>query len=384
VFVYSMGLTQYEFGVDNVKMVVNLALARGMIGKTHCGILPIRGHSGVQGSAECGADASKLPGAQAITEENCKRLERHYGHPIPHRAGTRAAELMDTARNTGLDVLYLVGGNHLETMPDRKGTQRALQNVRLRVHQDIVVNSSTLLPAKQAVIVLPAQTRYEQRGGGTSTSTERRIRFSPEVRGPRIAEAKPEWEIPLLIGRRLKPDQPKLFGHANPEQVRAEMARVMPLYDGIDRLRQEGDALQWGGPSLGHNGFPNMPHNRARFSVVAIPRIDVPIDRFMLTMRRGKQFNSITYGDADPLTGSTKRNQILLDPRDLQRLGLKEGAEVVVHSSSASMNATVRSGPCRSQHVQGFWPECNVLLTPKYDSASGEPDYNTTVSIEPR
>ena len=39
-----MGLTQYEFGVDNVKAVVNLALARGMLGREKCGVMPIRGH----------------------------------------------------------------------------------------------------------------------------------------------------------------------------------------------------------------------------------------------------------------------------------------------------------------------------------------------------
>src|SRR6266850_8198498 len=49
VFVYSMALTQHEFGVDNVKAIVNLALSRGMLGRDKCGIMPIRGHSGVQG-----------------------------------------------------------------------------------------------------------------------------------------------------------------------------------------------------------------------------------------------------------------------------------------------------------------------------------------------
>ena len=64
----------------------------------------------------------------------------------------------------------------------------------LRIHQDIVLNSSTLLDARQGVLVLPAQTRYEQKSGGTSTTTERRIRFTPEIPGPRIAEARAESE----------------------------------------------------------------------------------------------------------------------------------------------------------------------------------------------
>lgn len=382
VFVYSMGLTQYEFGVENVKMVVNLALARGMIGREHCGILPIRGHSGVQGSAECGADADKLPGAVDITEENCVRLEAEYGHPIPRRAGLRAAHLLERAGEQGLDVLYLVGGNHLETMPDRKHARHALENVKLRVHQDIVLNTSTLLACKGAVMVLPAETRYEQRGGGTSTSTERRIRFSPEIAGPRIEEARPEWEIPALIGQKLLPERKDLFAYPDAAAVRAEMARVMPLYAGIERLEREGDWVQWGGARLGSDGFPNLPDGRARFSVVAIPRVEVPEGVFLLTMRRGRQFNSMTYGSSDPLTRGADRNAILIDRRDLQELGLNEGERVLVSSETASMDATVRSGPCRRGHVQGFWPECNVLLDRRYDPASGEPDYNTRVLIE--
>src|SRR5439155_5767225 len=62
VFVYSMGLTQHRFGVDNVKALVNLALARGMVGRERCGIMAIRGHSGVQGGGECGVDPDKYPG----------------------------------------------------------------------------------------------------------------------------------------------------------------------------------------------------------------------------------------------------------------------------------------------------------------------------------
>ena len=35
--------------------------------------------------------------------------------------------------------------------------------------------------AKEEVILLPAKTRYEQDDGGTETTTERRILFSPEI-----------------------------------------------------------------------------------------------------------------------------------------------------------------------------------------------------------
>jgi molybdopterin-dependent oxidoreductase alpha subunit len=381
VIIYSMGLTQYAFGVENVKMVVNLALARGMIGREKCGIVPIRGHSGVQGTAECGADADKLPGAVDITDENCARVEQAWQHPIPQRRGLRAAHLLDRAGESGLDVLYLVGGNHLETMPDRAHAKRALSNVKLRVHQDIVLNTSTLLDAREAVLVLPAQTRYEQKSGGTSTSTERRIRFTPEIPGPRIAEARAEWEIPALIGRALRPGREDLFGYTDTAQIREEMAKVMPLYAGIEKLEKAGDHVQWGGEQLGRDGFTNMPDGRARFSVVSIPRVDVPEGRFLLTSRRGKQFNSITYGPKDPVTNAA-RDTVFLAEKDMEALGLADGDRVVVKSELGQMRAVARKGPCRPRHVQAFWPECNAVTPRRYDPASGEPDYNTAVSIE--
>src|SRR5262245_1624244 len=68
---------------------------------------------------------------------------------------------------------------------------------------------------------------------------------------------------------------------------------------------------------------------------------------------------------------------------DMSRLGIAEGGRVVVRSDAGIMNGVARSGPCRPNHVQAFWPECNPLLARRYDPASGEPDYNIAVTIEP-
>ena len=38
-----------------------------------------------------------------------------------------------------------------------------------------------LVEPADTVYVLPTRTRYEQTGGGTETSTERRVIFSPEI-----------------------------------------------------------------------------------------------------------------------------------------------------------------------------------------------------------
>ncbi len=383
VLLYSMGLTQYTFGVDNVKMVVNLALSRANIGREKTGIIPIRGHSGVQGTAECGVDADKLPGGIDITEESCAKLEAAWGHAIPHKKGLKAAHALDAAARGEIDLMYLVGGNFLDTMPDPDNARRGLCRPRVRIHQDIVLNSSTLVDAEELVLVLPAQTRYES--GGTSTSTERRIRYSPAIEDPdgvSVAEARAEWLIPALIGRALAPGHKQLFAWQSPADVRAEMGRLMPLYAGIEGLAQEGQWVQWGGARLGQNGFPNMPDGRARFSTVTIPTPALPAGKIMLTTRRGKQFNSITYGQKDPITASARRDVVLFHRDDLAQLDIRDGDRVVLRSDAGVMEATARSGPCRRRHAQAFWPEANVLLSRAYDPVSGEPDYNAVVSVE--
>src|ERR671919_233767 len=232
VIVYSLGLTQHEFGVDNVTAIVNLALSRGMLGREKCGIMPIRGHSGVQGGGECGSEPDKFPGGFPVNDENARRFSNLWRHPVSSNPGLKVPQMIDTAHKGQLKFLYSIGGNLLETMPDRKFVAEALTRVPVRVHQDIVLNSSMLMEAEQAVLILPGQTRYEQRGGGTSTSTERRIRFTPEITGHPIGESRPEWEIPALIGRAAMPNGDLLFPFQDTQSIREEMSRVMPIYKG--------------------------------------------------------------------------------------------------------------------------------------------------------
>src|SRR3954469_17193238 len=63
VMVWSMGLTQHAHGVDTIKALMNVGLARGLPGRPNRGLVPIRGHSGVQGGAEVGC----VPGLDEAT-----------------------------------------------------------------------------------------------------------------------------------------------------------------------------------------------------------------------------------------------------------------------------------------------------------------------------
>lgn len=382
VFVYSMGLTQHRFGVDNVKALVNLALARGMVGREKCGIMAIRGHSGVQGGGECGVDPDKYPGGfEVANDEDRRRFETLWDHPLPAWKGHRTLQMMEAAHRGELDLLYSVGGNLLETMPDRTYMADALSRVRLRIHQDIVLNSSSLLPGR-TVLLLPAQTRYETPGGGTATSTERRIRFSPEIAGPRIAEARPEWEIPVRIAIAARPALARHLAWRGTADIRREMTRTMPLYAGVDGLEREGQWVQWGGERLHAGGFTRMPGGRARFTPVPVPRIEIPEGSFYLTTRRGKQFNSIVQGGRDFLMGSGTRGDVLMSPADAGRLGVRDGDGVRLRSEVGSWVGVARLAPMKERHLQTYWPETNVLIPRRFDPVSGEPDYNVMVTAE--
>ena len=382
VLLYSMGLTQHRFGVENVKAVVNLALARGFLGRDKCGVLPIRGHSGVQGGGECGVDPDKYPGGfEVANPEDRARFERLWGGPLPAWKGHRTLQMLEAAHRGELDFLYSLGGNLLETMPDRSYMSEALSRVKLRVHQDIVLNSSALLPG-ETVILLPAETRYETAGGGTATSTERRIRFSPEIEGPRIAEARPEWLIPTQVAIAARIPLATRLAWTGPAEIRREMAEAMPLYAGIEKLEFEGQSVQWGGAQLYRDGFTKMPGGRARFSCVAVPRIDIPAGRFFLTTRRGKQFNSMVGGGRDFLMGSTARHDVLIHPEDAAALGVGDGAGLRLRSEVGEWTGIARLAPMKPRHLQAYWPETNVLIPRTFDPVSGAPDYNVMVSVE--
>src|SRR5439155_12931669 len=127
------------------------------------------------------------------------------------RPGLTAEEMLEAADRGELDVLYSSGGNFLEVLPDPARVRRALGRVPLRVHQDIVLSSQMLVDPGDTVVLLPAATRYEQRGGGTQTTTERRIVFSPEIPGSRVGEARSEWEIFVDLARRIDPSRAQLM-----------------------------------------------------------------------------------------------------------------------------------------------------------------------------
>jgi molybdopterin-dependent oxidoreductase alpha subunit len=384
VLVWSMGITQHRNGTDAVTAIVNLGLARGNIGRRGAGLMPIRGHSGVQGGAEMGAYATALPGGVAITEGSATELSARYGFAVRAVPGLTAEEMVLAAGRGEVDVLYSSGGNFLDVLPDPDAVTAALARVPVRVHQDIVVTSQMLVDPGETVVLLPACTRYEQPGGGTETTTERRIVFGPEIEGPRIGEARAEWDIFGDLAARVRPDLAAQVRFPNADAIRAEIAEVVPAYRGIDELGRLGDSVQWGGPRLGVAGEFATADGRAHFVTVRPVAVPVPgRGAFVLSTRRGKQFNSMVYAERDPLTGAG-RDAVLMHEADARAVGVGAGAAVMLRSEHGEMTARVHLAPIRSGNVQVFFPEGNVLLPAGVlDRDSGVPDYTTRVDVLP-
>jgi predicted molibdopterin-dependent oxidoreductase YjgC len=269
VFVYCVEPLQHESGAGNVAAVVNLALIRGMLGREKCGILPILSQSGIQGARDCGAEPDAFPGGIPVADESARRFSNLWYHPAPSNRGLSMPQIIDAAGRGKLKFMYSIGGDLFDTATDQRCVAEALGRVPLRIHQDVALNPSMLADGAGTVLILPAQTRYEQRGGGTTTSTERKILFTPEIPGHAVGESLPSWEIPTLIGRRSMPNGEFLFPFRETRAIRSEMARVIPIYQGIEKLNKAGDTLQWGGPHLFKGGkFRGMPGERALFSII--------------------------------------------------------------------------------------------------------------------
>ena len=330
-----------------------------------------------------------FPGYVPIDAEGAKRMEALWGFAVPEWRGWMAGEMIEAAHARELDLLWCVGGNFVETLPEPERVRESLERVPLRVHQDVVVSPTALVdPADGdgAVLLLPATTRYEQPGGGTETTTERRIVFSPEIPGRRIGEARSEWQVLVELLARVHPRRAAQVGLADAAAIRADIARAVPFYAGIELLRAKGDSIQYGGARLCES--PAGPRfetrdGRAQFARVPLDGESIPAGRFRASTRRGKQFNSMVWGERDPLTGA-RRDEVLISAEDCQRLGLRPGDRVRLRSEVGTLEGRVHVAPIRPGNLQVHWPEGNALVAHgRYDPRCGEPDYNAWVEVEP-
>ena len=266
-----MGITQHANGVDNVTAIVNLALARGNVGRKGAGLMPIRGHSGVQGGSEMGAYATAFPGGVAVDEHDApRRCRRPTGSRSASRPGLTAEAMVEAGARGQIDVLYSSGGNFLDVLPDPDFVRDALERVPVRVHQDIVVSSQMLVDPGEVVVLLPGV--HALRAARRRHRDDDRAPHPVQPRDPGPADRRGAQRVgDLRRPRSPRPPRPRRTCSTSPTPTRCATRSPgsCPTYAGIEQLGKLGDAVQWGGTRLCADGEFPTPDGKAQFSPVA-------------------------------------------------------------------------------------------------------------------
>lgn len=119
VFAWGMGMTHHVHGTTNVEAIANLALIRGMIGKRFSGLLPLRGHSNVQGIGTIGVKP-------VLARDVLKRMEDVFGVSFPEEKGLDTMACLKRAEAGEVDAAVIMGGNLWAATPDTAFSSRAM------------------------------------------------------------------------------------------------------------------------------------------------------------------------------------------------------------------------------------------------------------------
>ena len=120
---------------------------------------------------------------------------------------------------------------------------------------------------------------------------------------------------------------------------------------------------------------------KGHFTAVDLPEEKIPQGQFLLSTRRGKQFNSMVLADKDPLTGAT-RDEILISEEDARRLSLRPGQSITLRNELGQLHGRVKFDRIKPGSLQAHFPEANVLIPAGRLDPSGVPDYNAIVELE--
>lgn len=381
VFMWAMGITHHEHGVDNVIAIANLALARGMVGRPHAGLMPIRGHSNVQGIGSVGF-------APELKSGFLKAMEDLYGLKAPAQKGLDSMGSIHAAHRGEIDFALLMGGNFYAANPDLAFAGEALSRVGTSVHISTKLNQGhvCVTPAAGETYILPTCVRDEELQTTTQESMFSFVRLSDGGMMRPSSELKSEVEIVTSIGARLLPaDGPIDFRSLrNHDEIRKVMARVVPGYAPVAEIGRTREEFHVGGRVRHAPEFP-FPDGRARFIDVPTPQDDLAAGELrMMTIRSEGQFNTVVYEEHDRYRNQQSRDVILMNRADIAAFGLREGERVTVRSATGAMpGIRVASYDIAPGCSAMYYPEANILVSTGVDGKSGTPSYkNVRVRIE--
>lgn len=371
VFVWAMGITHHCNGVDNVHMLANLAMMRGMCGKSGAGLLPLRGHSNIQGLGTVGVTPK-------LKQEVFDRIEKYYGVTLPVTPGWDTMAAMERAAAGGVSVAWALGGNLYGANPDATFAQRSLANIDQVVYLNTTLNTGHIHGRGKETWVLPVLARDEEPSPTTQESMFSYVRFSDGGKSRHVG-TRSEVQVIADVAHRVLGDSSPVgwSALAAAPKVRDIIAKVVPGLEpmaDIDRTKAE---FSIAGRALTGTPF-KTPTGKAQLFSVTVPRPQPLADRELnlMTIRSEGQFNTVVYEDHDRYRGTERRDVILISPADRQRMGLAIDQLVTVRSSAGEMtNVRIREFDVRPGNAAMYYPEANVLVPRAVDSSSGTPSF---------
>jgi molybdopterin-dependent oxidoreductase alpha subunit len=378
VFGWTMGITHHLNGVENVRAIVNLALLRGMVGRPGAGLLPIRGHSNVQGIGSMGV-------APNLKQVFLAKLEKELGVELPRSSGLDTMACMQAANAGTMRAAICLGGNLFGSNPDSRFASAALAKLDSIAYLSTTLNTGHVWGRGRETLILPVLARDEEPRPTTQESMFNFVRLSD---GGASRHAGPRSEIDLIAtfaGMVLDSNGPIKWAELRDAcGVRQMIGRTVPGYEAAAAIDGTGKEFHVSGRILKAPVFPT-PSGKAAFHVCA-PAPPTASDQALrlMTVRSEGQFNTVVYEDADIYRGQERRDVILMNRDDIAGRGLTADQPVRVRSAVGVMQGIlVRPFDIRAGNALMYFPEANVLVSTETDPASRTPAFKSTwITVE--
>lgn len=374
VFAWGMGMTHHVNGVENIEYISNLALLRGMIGRPGAGLLPLRGHSNVQGIGTIGVKP-------VLAKEIIAGIESEFGVTFPTKKGLDTLATMEQAAANNIDAALIMGGNLFAATPDSKAASKSLSNIGFKAFLTTTLNKGHLAGAESGeTLILPVAARDEEWEPTTQESMFNYIRLS-DGGICRHDNVRPEVAILSELGTRLLPESPIDFAaYGRHNTIREAIAATIP---GMEELKEIHVAKQEFHirNRIMHRPVFQTPSGKAQFVVREMPSTDIRTESMaftLATIRSEGQFNSIIYEEKDSYRQTETRWCVLMNQSDIDKLCLGDKTKVTMRSQSGEMRGlTAYPFDIPAGNILAYYPEANILTSRAIDPRSKTPSFKS-------
>ncbi len=381
IFGWTMGITHHVHGVENVGAIVNLALLRGMVGRTGAGLMPIRGHSNVQGIGSVGV-TPKLK--DAIFDA----LQNEKGVTLPTTEGLDTMACMEAAQENRVKAAICLGGNLYGSNPDAGYAKEALCKLDLLVTLSTTLNTGHVHSLADETLILPVLARDEEPQPTTQESMFNFVRLS-DGGAARLPGPRSEIDVIASIGSRVVGDSDSLRWEdmRQTDTIRQWIASVVPGYQPVEDIAATKKEFQIPGRTF-HTPEFSTPNKKAQLLTYSIPELVGSESQSLrlMTIRSEGQFNTVVYEEEDLYRGQERRDLVLMHTEDAERLGLKPDQPICIKSSVGQLRGYLarRYDAIKPGNVSMYYPEANVLVPRTLDPQSKTPAFKAIeVTITP-